>query len=89
MMRVWDAVGAEKSDRAFIVGLGYTNSSSNQDVAAHAVLQASVDLGYTATDVNAIATALQSCGYTVEITSSIFIDGFESGDTIAWTTTTP
>jgi hypothetical protein len=89
MMRVWDAVGAEKSDRAFIVGLGYTNSSSNQDVAAHAVVQASVDLGYNGADVEAIATALQSCGYTVEIPSYLFIDGFESGDTIAWTTTTP
>jgi hypothetical protein len=89
MMRVWDVVGAEKSDRAFIVGLGYTNSSSNQDVAAHAVLQASVDLGYNTTDIEAIATALQSCGYTVEIPSSIFVDGFESGNTNEWSFTSP
>jgi len=90
MMRVWDAVGREQSDRAFLVGLGMTNGGSNQDVAAHAVLQAAQDLGYPADDVTAIATALASCGYTVEIPGGpLFEDGFESGDTGEWSATVP
>ncbi len=89
MMRVWDAVGREQSDRAFFVGLSYTNAGSNQDVAAHAVLQASMDLGYPIEDQVAIATALASCGYTVEIPGPLFADGFESGDTTAWSVTVP
>ncbi len=89
MMRVWDAVGREQSDRAFLVGLSYTNASSNQDVAAHAVLQASMDLGYPDDEVVAIATALASCGYTVEIPGPLFADGFESGDTTEWSETVP
>jgi hypothetical protein len=90
MMRVWDVVGREQSDRAFLVGLGMTNGGSNQDVAAHAVLQAAQDLGYPGDDVIAIATALASCGYTVEIPGGpLFEDGFESGDTAEWSTTVP
>ena len=90
MMRVWDAVGREQSDRAFLVGLGMTNGGSNQDVAAHAVLQAAQDLGYPDDDVTAIATALASCGYTVEIPGGpLFEDGFESGDTSEWSATVP
>jgi len=89
MMRVWDAVGREQSDRAFLVGLGYTNSNSNQNVAAHAVLQASVDLGYPDPEIVAIATALASCGYTVEVPGPMFDDGFDSGDTSEWSSTVP
>jgi len=90
MMRVWNAVGREQSDRAFVVGLGMTNGGSNQDVAAHAVLQAAIDLGYPSADVTAIATALASCGYTVEIPGGpLFEDGFESGGTAAWSVTVP
>lgn len=89
MLRVWDAVGREQSDRAFLVGLGMTNSGSNQNDAAHAVLQASVDLGYPEDDVVAIATSLASCGYTVEVPGPMFDDGFESGDTSEWSITNP
>jgi hypothetical protein len=90
MMRVWDAVGREPSDRALLVGLGMTNGGSNQDVAAHAVLQAAQDLGYPSDDVIAIATALSSCGYTVEIPGGpLFEDGFESGDATAWSSVVP
>lgn len=89
MMRVWDAVGREQSDRAFVVGLGMTNGGSNQDDAAHAVLQAAMDLGYPSDDVTAIATALASCGYSVEVPAFPFEDGFESGDTSAWSATVP
>jgi hypothetical protein len=89
MMRVWDAVGREQSDRAFFVGISYTNSTSNQDVAAHAVVQAAEDLGYPMEDQVAIATELAGCGYTVEIPGPLFADGFESGDTSEWTVTVP
>jgi hypothetical protein len=90
MMRVWDAVGREQSDRAHLVGLGMTNGGSNQDVAAYAVLQAAQDLAYPADEVTAIATALASCGYTIEIPGGpLFEDGFESGDTAEWSATVP
>jgi hypothetical protein len=78
MMRVCDAVG-----------LGMTSGGSNQDDTAHAVLQAAVDLGYPGAQVTAITSALASCGYTIEVPGFPFEDGFESGDTTAWSTTVP
>jgi len=67
-----------------------TNGGSKQDHAAHAVLQAAQDLGYPAGEVTAIATALSSCGYTVEIRGGpLFEDGFESGDTSESSTVVP
>ena len=48
------------------------------------------DLGYPADEVTAVATALASCGYTVEIPGGpLFEDGFESGDTAEWSAVVP
>jgi hypothetical protein len=47
-----------------LAGLGMTSSITNQDEAAQAVLQAAVDLGYSAADVATFERIYQSCGYT-------------------------
>lgn len=89
-MRVWDAIGRENADKAMLEGLAMTNGSSNQDDAANAVYQAAVDMGYSGSDLGVMSTILQSCGYSVpDFDGGIFVDGFESGSTSAWSVTEP
>ena len=83
-MRIWDELGRELTDKAFLEGLGMTNGSTNQEDAAQAVLQAATDLGYSGSDLTTMATIYQSCGYMVDTPGVIFADGFESGDTTLW-----
>ncbi len=84
-MRVWDAIGREQADKAMLEGLAMTNSGTNQEDAAQAVLQAAEDMGYPGTEITAMLAIYQSCGYQVQSTTFIFADGFESGDVSAWT----
>ncbi|MFT4666200.1 MAG: Zn-dependent metalloprotease [Polaribacter sp.] len=63
MMRVWDAIGQQNSDKAFWSGLAMTGGSTNQDGAANAVYQAAIDLGYSTTDVIAMHTEMTATGY--------------------------
>ena len=65
MMRVWDQIGRDQTERAHWTGLGMTNSNSNQEDAAQAVLTAAVNLGYSATEVGKIESVFLSCGYNV------------------------
>ena len=88
-MRIWDAIGRELIDTAMLEGLAMTNSSTNQEDAAQAVLQAAVDMGYPGGDLVTMGTIYQSCGYLVEVPGLIFTDGFESGDVSAWSTVNP
>ncbi len=87
-MEVWDAIGRDLSVTAHWEGLKATNSGSNQLVAAQAVVQAAVDLAFDPADVDQIVSIYQGCGYQVA-GPPIFADGFESGDTSAWTTSLP
>jgi len=64
-MLVWDAIGREKTDRAFWSGLGMTGSSTNQEDAAQAILDAAVNLGYSGADVSTMESIYQGCGYNV------------------------
>jgi hypothetical protein len=86
LMKIWDELGRETTDTIHLEGLAMTNSSTNQQDAAAAVLQAAVDRGLSGTDLSTIATIMQGCGYTVEVPGGIFSDGFEDGDLLAWTT---
>lgn len=90
-MRIWDAIGQEKSDSAQLEGLAMTNGGTNQQDAAQAVLQAGVDMGYTVGELNQMQSIFQSCGYDVMVTIAdlIFTDGFESGDVSAWSNSSP
>lgn len=47
LMKIWNDIGKTKTDRMFLVGLGMTNSSTNQAQAAAALYQAAVNLGYS------------------------------------------
>ena len=86
-MLIWDQVGREATDTAFWEGLAMTSGSTNQEDAAQAVLQAAADLGYTGTVLTGMFNIYDGCGYDVmEVApvTEIFSDGFESGDTSAW-----
>lgn len=65
MMRVWDAIGRTKTDKAFLEGLALTNSSTNQQDAAIAVRQAAINMNYPCADINTMTTQLSSKGYTL------------------------
>jgi len=87
-MQVWDAIGRDATVTAHWEGIKMTNGGTNQLAAAQAVLQAAIDLGYDPGDVDQIAAIYQGCGYAV-VAPPIFEDGFETGDTSAWSATVP
>lgn len=63
-----DAIGGQKMDKAFFTGLSMTGSSTNQKDAAQAVIDAAAAMGYTSTEINAIASAYNvSCTYGVTV----------------------
>ena len=90
-MRIWDEIGQQQADKAMLEGLAMTTFNTNQEDAAEAVLQAAVDMGYPQDELLAMAQIFQSCGYQVTqpLPPVIFTDGFESGDSSAWTNTNP
>ncbi len=78
-MIAWVAIGREAMDTAMLRGLAMTTSSSNQQVAAQAVITAAAAMGYSAAQIQAIGSAYNtSCTYGVNVpdTDSIFHDGF-------------
>ncbi|MBU6340630.1 MAG: hypothetical protein KGS48_03970, partial [Bacteroidetes bacterium] len=65
MMQVWDAVGRNKSDKAFWSGISMTNSSANQNDAANAVFQAAISLGYTFSELTQVRNIFIARGYSI------------------------
>lgn len=69
LMRIWDKIGREKTDRIFLEGLAMTNSSANQQTAAVAVRQAGIDMlntfGFKCADINIITAEMTTTGYTM------------------------
>lgn len=67
LMRIWDRIGREKTDRAFLEGLAMTNSSTNQQNAARAVRQAALDMvgqfGFTCDDIIVMTEEFTTTGY--------------------------
>ena len=51
LMKIWDQIGRDASDKAVLAGLGMTSSTTNQQDAAQAALDAAVNMGYPAGDV--------------------------------------
>ncbi|MDX1436516.1 MAG: proprotein convertase P-domain-containing protein, partial [Anaerolineales bacterium] len=62
-MKIWDAIGQQLTDAAQFEGLAMTNSSTNQEQAANAVLQAAIDMGYSGADLATMKSLFESCGY--------------------------
>ena len=55
-------------DKAFFTGLAMTRDSTNQKDAAQAVINAAAAMGYSSTEINAIASAYNvSCTYGVTV----------------------
>jgi Fungalysin/Thermolysin Propeptide Motif len=67
LMRIWNQLGAVKTDRVVLAGLALTNSSTNQDDAAQALMQAAFDLGYPLADQQIMLAEFTATGYTVVI----------------------
>lgn len=69
LMKIYDKIGKEKTDRIFLEGLGMTNSSATQQTAAIAVRQAAIDMvgnyGFTCDDVAIISQEMAATGYTM------------------------
>ena len=67
LMEIWEDIGREKTDKAFLEGLAMTNSGTNQQNAAIAVRQAAIDMGtahgYTCEDIQAITSRFTAQGY--------------------------
>lgn len=67
LMHVWDDIGQGATDAAVLEGLAMTNSSSSQDDAAQAVLQAAINLGYDSTQLSSFVTRFQNTGYSISL----------------------
>ncbi|WP_055436190.1 T9SS type A sorting domain-containing protein [Lacinutrix algicola] len=81
LMEIWEDIGREKTDKAFLEGLGMTNSGTNQQNAAIAVRQAAIDMGaahgYTCDDIQAITDRFTAQGYNLPAyTCSLSVDEF-------------
>ena len=67
LMRIWNQLGRQKTDKVFLEGLGMTTGSTNQDDAAQALMQAAFDLGYTSAEQLIMYNEFTATGYTVVI----------------------
>ncbi|MDG1715052.1 T9SS type A sorting domain-containing protein [Lacinutrix sp.] len=81
LMEIWEDIGRNKTDRAFLEGLGMTNSGTNQENAAIAVRQAAIDMGtaggYTCADIQAITDRFTAQGYNMPpYTCNLSVDEF-------------
>ncbi len=65
MMKIWDAIGRVKTDKAFLEGLSYTDHTATQQKAAIAVRQAAIDMNYSCADITTITVKFVSKGYTL------------------------
>jgi hypothetical protein len=63
LMRIYDIIGREKVDKAFLEGLVMTGSSTGQQDAAIAVRQAAIDMGYTCADIDVFTQEFTATGY--------------------------
>jgi zinc metalloprotease ZmpB len=65
LMKIWDVIGREKMDRAFLEGLALTNRNTDQNEAAIAVRQAAINMKYVCADVKAMTDKFTEVGYTM------------------------
>lgn len=63
LMKIWDAIGREKTDKMFLEGLILTNTSTNQQNGARALRQAAIDMRYSCADVRTITQKFAAAGY--------------------------
>ncbi|PCI96297.1 MAG: hypothetical protein COB15_10890, partial [Flavobacteriales bacterium] len=74
LMRIYDIIGREKVDKAFLEGLAMTGSSTNQQDAAIAVRQAAIDMGYSCADIDVFTQEFTTTGYVLPSLNHTTID---------------
>jgi hypothetical protein len=66
-MKIYNKIGKEKTDRAFLEGLAMTSSTTNQQQAAIAVRQAAIDMlgtfGFNCNDITQMTQEFTAAGY--------------------------
>lgn len=65
LMKIWDAIGGQKTDKAFLNGLSLTVSSTNQQNAAIAFRTAAINMNYPCADISLITEKFLEAGYTM------------------------
>lgn len=65
LMTIWDVLGREKTDKAFLNGLDLTVSSTNQQNAAIAVRTAAMNMNYPCSEIQVITEKFTDAGYTM------------------------
>lgn len=63
LMTIWDVLGREKTDKAFLNGLDLTVSSTNQQNAAIAVRTAAMNMNYPCSEIQVITQKFSDAGY--------------------------
>lgn len=67
LMRIYNRIGKEKTDRAFLEGLSLTTSNTNQQNAAIAVRQAGINMlgrfGFNCSDISVMTEEFTTAGY--------------------------
>lgn len=63
LMQIFDVIGREKMDKAFLNGVALTTSSSNQQTAARAVRTAAINLNYPCADIQVFTQKFTERGY--------------------------
>lgn len=63
LMQIWDVIGKQKTDKAFLNGLALTNSSSTQQVAARAFRTAAINMNFPCADIQVITQKFTDRGY--------------------------
>ncbi|HNP34008.1 MAG TPA: T9SS type A sorting domain-containing protein [Flavobacterium sp.] len=63
LMQIWDVIGRNKMDRAFLNGIALTTSSNNQQTCARAVRQAAINLNYPCADIQVFTQKFTDRGY--------------------------
>jgi Zn-dependent metalloprotease len=65
LMQIWDVIGREKTDKAFLEGLKLTNSATNQQNAARAVRQAAINMNFPCADIQVFTQKFTGKGYSM------------------------
>lgn len=65
LMTIWDELGREKTDKAFLNGLDLTTSSTNQQNAAIAFRTAAMNMNYPCSEIQTITQKFTAAGYTM------------------------
>jgi len=88
LMRIYNKIGREKTDRAFLEGLSMTTSNTNQQQAAIAVRQAAIDMlgtfGFNCNDITQMTQEFTAAGYVLPAyTCTLAVDDVSKKEIIA------